>query len=82
MDYTKLEKFSKRMEFWHNRFYKWGAVAFTIYITSVIPINDWYSFGSIIAVGAFVCYSILFTTFQFPIKFGGRGKGIKLGPMK
>ena len=80
MDYTKLEKFSKRMEVIHNRIFKWVCVAFVLYFVSAIPVVDLYSYIAMIVIGGFISYVIAFTTFQFPIKFGGQSRGIKQSP--
>ena len=80
MDFGKIEKISKKMEWGHQRFFTFGTITFLVLISSVIPIIDWYSFFIIAGVGVYFCYVIAFTQFSFPIKFGGNGKGIKLGP--
>ena len=80
MDFGKIEKISKKMEWGHQRFFTAGTIAVLVLVGSTVPIIDWYSFFIIAGLGVYFCYTLLFTQFSFPIKFGGEGRGIKLGP--
>lgn len=80
MDPDKLEKLSKSMEKYHKRFFQYVCIGMVVLITYIIPITSWFTWFAIAAIGAFFCYVIMFTQFSFPFKFGGSGRGIKIGP--
>ncbi len=97
--WTKLEKFEKTMEKWHNKIYKYVCIVVFIIIADIIGagILGWslarseflaqtnnnlmmFMYDFIVYVGSpilfiFICYTILFTRFGFPIRFKGNGGG-------
>ena len=104
MDYSKVEKFSKKMEIWHNRLYRWVCIGMYVLVSDIIGVGiiGWGNYRSsgiesfdaewimgmydvIIYVGSrmifiFLTYTLLFTGFQFPIRFKGDGHGHKIKP--
>ena len=39
MNWDNLEKFSKRMEVWHNRIYRWVCIGIFVLVTDIIAVG-------------------------------------------
>ena len=79
MDFGKIEQFSKNMETIHNRIFRYVTIGVFMVVGQMVLYwgMPWYG---VLIVFVYCCYTMLFTKFDFPIRFDGSGKGRKLDP--